>query len=254
MRLNISLADGYKAASQKSRVVTEDWVARNMFCPICGKPVLSHYENNRPVADFYCDNCKSDFELKSKESKSGRFAAKIPDGAYTTMIERITSLQNPNFFFLTYAGSMVSNFVLVPNHFFVPEIIEKRPPLGANARRAGWEGCNINLQEIPETGKIYIIQNGIETDKSRVVDCYARTKMLKTNKLESRGWMMDVLKCIERIPTEDFKLTEVYAFAEELQGKHTENNFVKDKIRQQLQILRDKGFISFTSRGHYKKI
>ena len=32
------------------------------------------------------------------------------------------------------------------------------------------------------------------------------------------------------------------------------NNFIKDKIRQQLQILRDKGLIDFVGRGNYKKI
>ena len=32
------------------------------------------------------------------------------------------------------------------------------------------------------------------------------------------------------------------------------NNFIKDKIRQQLQILRDKAIIEFVGRGKYKKI
>lgn len=59
------------------------------------------------------------------------------DGAYATMIERITSLRNPNFFFLTYADNRVNNFLLVPNTFFVPKIIEKRKPLAATAKRAG---------------------------------------------------------------------------------------------------------------------
>ncbi|MGN1131915.1 MAG: hypothetical protein ACI4RL_03340, partial [Ruminococcus sp.] len=29
---------------------------------------------------------------------------------------------------------------------------------------------------------------------------------------------------------------------------------VQAKIRQQLQLLRDKGFIEFTERGHYRKL
>ena len=32
------------------------------------------------------------------------------------------------------------------------------------------------------------------------------------------------------------------------------NNFIKDKIRQQLQLLRDKGIIEFVGRGNYKKV
>ena len=44
------------------------------------------------------------------------------------------------------------------------------------------------------------------------------------------------------------------AFEDELKKKHPDNNFIKDKIRQQLQYLRDKGFIEFVTPGHYKKI
>ncbi|MBQ1398560.1 MAG: restriction endonuclease, partial [Clostridia bacterium] len=36
--------------------------------------------------------------------------------------------------------------------------------------------------------------------------------------------------------------------------KHIHNNNIEAKIRQQLQILRDKGFIEFLERGHYRKI
>ncbi len=51
-----------------------------------------------------------------------------------------------------------------------------------------------------------------------------------------------------------FSLNEVYGFEEELKSKHPENNFVKDKVRQQLQILRDRNIIEFVSRGKYRKI
>jgi len=36
--------------------------------------------------------------------------------------------------------------------------------------------------------------------------------------------------------------------------KYPNNNFIKDKIRQQLQLLRDKGILEFTSRGNYRKL
>lgn len=52
LHFNLSLATGYRSGSQISRVVTEDWVARNMFCPVCGAPILGHYEANKPVANF----------------------------------------------------------------------------------------------------------------------------------------------------------------------------------------------------------
>ena len=251
---NLDLAENYHSHSQKSRVLTEDWGERNLYCPICGKPFINRYENNHPTGDFYCKDCSSDFELKSKESKSGKLTKTIIDGEYSTMISRITSFRNPNFFFMTYANYEVNNFILIPNHFFTPQIIIKRKPLGPNTRRAGWTGCNIDISSIPDSGKIFIIQNQIEISHTSVIEKYAKTKSLQTKNLESRGWLLDTLNCVERIPSKDFTLNQVYAFESELKLKHPDNNFIKDKIRQQLQYLRDKGFIEFLTPGHYRKI
>lgn len=46
----------------------------------------------------------------------------------------------------------------------------------------------------------------------------------------------------------------MYQFEENLKLKYPNNNFIKDKLRQQLQILRDKGIIEFIGRGKYKRI
>ena len=225
-----------------------------MYCPVCGSTSLSHYSANKPVADFFCDDCRSDFELKSRESKTAHIGRTIADGAYRTMIERITSFRNPNLFVMTYSNWAVNNLMLIPNHFFTPSIIEKRPPLRVTARRAGWVGCNIGIGDIPDCGRIFIVKDSILEDKSKVLNLYQRSLSLKTERLDSRGWLLDVLKCVDRIPTNSFTLKQIYAFADELQAKHPGNNFVKDKIRQQLQLLRDKGFIEFTTRGEYRKI
>lgn len=55
-----SLSIGYKSNSQKIRVMSEKWVHENMFCPCCGNS-LCRFENNKPVADFYCDECNENF-------------------------------------------------------------------------------------------------------------------------------------------------------------------------------------------------
>lgn len=254
LHLNFDLAKDYHSATQKARVVTEDWLGRNMFCPVCGAPMLHHYEANKPVGDFFCDDCKADFELKSKESKKSIISNKIADGAYSTMIERITSLKNPHLFVMTHADSFVNNLIIIPNYFFVPSIIDKRPPLKETARRAGWVGCNIEIGNIPESGKIYIVRNSNEEDKSKVLYQFQRTISLRKDKIETRGWLMDVLTCVDRIHKKEFSLKDVYSFIDELQLKYPENNNVDAKIRQQLQFLRDKGFLEFISRGCYRKI
>ncbi|MDO4459350.1 MAG: DpnI domain-containing protein, partial [Clostridia bacterium] len=78
---DLSLAKNYKSQSQIIRVLTENWVGNNISCPRCGNPSIAHFENNRPVSDFFCPVCKSQFELKSK---SGAIGKKISDGAYDT--------------------------------------------------------------------------------------------------------------------------------------------------------------------------
>ena len=62
---------------------------------------------------------------------------------------------------------------------------------------------------------------------------------------------MDVLYCLEQIGREHFTLQDVYAFTDYLQERHRENHNVQPKIRQQLQYLRDKGFVEFLGRGEY---
>ncbi len=92
------------------------------------------------------------------KSKNNAFTLKIVDGAYETMIRRINADNNPHFFFLNYTKNTfeVQNFLVIPKYYFIDDIIEQRNPLGKNARRAGWIGCNILLNNIPQLGKIFL--------------------------------------------------------------------------------------------------
>ncbi len=253
LSFDINIIEKYHSGTQIARVLTENWVYQNMFCPRCGNSHIRHFENNRPVADFYCPSCNNEYELKSKSVSLGH---KINDGAYDTMIERITSNNNPDFFFMCYSKSelKVRDFIIVPKHFFVPEIIEKRKPLSPSARRAGWIGCNILIDKIPEQGRIAIISNGKEINVSSVIDKVNKSYRLETKDINSRGWLMDVLNCINEISSESFSLEEMYGFEKMLHFKHPQNNNIKPKIRQQLQFLRDKGVIEFLGNGRYRKI
>jgi type II restriction enzyme len=251
LNLPVEAAKDYSSPAQRIRVMTEHWVNRSGFCPNCGG-VLSQFGNNKPVADFYCGNCSEEYELKSKNGNVGK---KIVDGAYFTMIERLKSDNNPNFFFLTYDKSTlgIRNFLTIPKYFFVPGIIEKRIALSLTARRAGWIGCNIDISNIPEIGKIFYVQDGIIKSKSEVLDKWNKTEFVRsTNNIEAKGWLLDVLLCVEKIKKQEFSLDEVYTFEAYLQAKHPSNNNVKAKIRQQLQFLRDKSVIEFVGRGQYR--
>lgn len=253
LQFNLSIASDYHSPAQIARVLTERWVSENMFCPHCGRTKIQHFSNNRPVADYFCPDCGNEYELKSK---NGRLGASIADGAYATMIRRISSNNNPDFFFMSYSKAdwTVRDLILIPKYFFWSGIIEKRKPLSPDARRAGWVGCNILLDQIPEQGRIPIIKNGIVCEKDHVLSAVRAGASLMTSNLERRGWLFDVLNCVNRIPKDIFLLEDVYCFESVLSEKHPENHNIRPKIRQQLQVLRDKGLIVFLGNGHYKKI
>jgi type II restriction enzyme len=252
LSLNTKLAEGYSSNSQIARILTENWVKQNSYCPCCGETPLNEFENIRPVADFYCKKCNEEFELKSK---SGKLSNTINDGTYSTMIERINSIQNPNFFFLTYSKKMsVENFLIIPKQFFTTEIIVKRKPLSEIARRAGWVGCNIDISNVAEAGKVFLIKDTKLIDKSIVENSFKKTLFLRNKSSDSKGWILDLMTCVDSIKKETFTLEDIYKFEEKLKAKYPSNNFIKDKIRQQLQVLRDKGIIDFVSRDNYKKI
>jgi type II restriction enzyme len=253
LQLNTSVAQGYKSSSQIVRVITESWVEKNSFCPHCGKTKLERFENNQPVADFYCRDCNAEYELKSKKDS---FALKIVDGAYDMMINRINSKNNPHFFLLNYSSHthQVVNFLVIPNHYLNKDIIERRSPLSQNARRAGWIGCNILIQDIPSSGRIYLIKNQKIEERKKVLENWVRTSFLAKQRIESRGWTIEIMKIVEQLDSERFKLEDIYAFEYSLKKKFPNNRFVRPKIRQQLQILRDKEIIRFLGNGNYKKL
>ncbi len=254
MKLNFNqqLADNYKSNSQIARVLTENWVDNEIYCPNCGLSKINKYLNNNPVGDFYCLNCKEDYELKSSKQL---FSSKVNDGAYHTMLERLKSINNPNFFLLNYdlVNLEVRNFFVIPKHFFTPEIIEKRNPLALTAERHDWVGCNILLKNIPETGKIFFVRDKQIKSKEKVLAEWQKTLFLREEKeMSAKGWLLDVMRCVDKISKKEFTLNEIYVFENELSRLHPENKHIKDKIRQQLQFLRDKDYLKFTSRGNYQ--
>lgn len=240
----------FESASQIARVLTEPWVRQWLFCPNCGEPAFEAFPNNSPVADLYCANCREEFELKSQKA---RFGPKIVDGAYRTMRERITSRNNPNLILMNYdRASGPIDVIVVPKHFFVLEIIEERKPLGLTARRAGWVGCNILIGEVPDAGRISLVRERRLLPKAEVLETWRRTLFLRDTAIEARGWLVEVMKAVEAIGRPEFTLADVYASEARLQAQFPGNNNVRPKIRQKLQVLRDRGFLEFSGRGSYR--
>lgn len=254
MLLDLSSAsiENYKSQSQKTRIFTEEWVSKYIFCPYCGANLIS-CQNNDKVRDFDCSKCDENYELKSKQGKS--LGKTVPDGKYQTMIERISNNSNPNFYFLNYDKTNydVINFCAVPKYFFMPNMIIPRKKGIPN--RPDYIMCHIDISGIPNSGKIFYVKDKETISKTKVLDDWNKTKFLKeSTDLDTKGWLLDIIACIDKTHKSDFTLQDIYRFEDFLKIKHPNNNNIQAKIRQQLQILRDKNFLKFSARGNYSLI
>ena len=248
--MNPAIATGYSSHSQIARVVTESWGASHLYCAACPSEALHRMRNNSPATDYVCANCGARYQLKSSTRWSDK---RVVDAGYHAMMQAIRSGEAPNLILLQYDRNWaVVNLLLVPDLFFVPPIIERRRPLSGTARRAGWIGCNILLDAIPPEGKIRIVDKGVVTPPTIVRQKYEVIKPLAKVDVEARGWTLDVLNIARSLGTGDFSLGDVYEHEVYFQGLHPKNRFVRPKIRQQLQVLRDMGYLEFLGRGRYR--
>ena len=125
-----------------------------------------------------------------------------------------------------------------------------------------------------------VIQEGKVRPKQAVREDYERLRPLERLKVEKRGWTLDVLQVVQSLGAgraeatplqtplqrtfslqagraeatplhKTFSLSEVYAHEDRLAKLHPKNAHVQDKIRQQLQVLRDLGLVTFLGGGSY---
>jgi len=81
---------------------------------------------------------------------------------------------------------------------------------------------------------------------------YARLRPLEKLGYEARGWTLDVLNVVRGLGLPQFTLADIYAHESVLARLHPQNRFVRPKIRQQLQSLRELGFLEFLGGGRYR--
>ena len=203
------------------------------------------------AVDYFCPACKSPFQLKSQSKPLG---SRIVDAAYSEMKRAILEDRTPNLFVLHYDLDTwaVRTVLLVPHFAFALSAVERRKPLASTARRAGWVGCNILLEKIPVHARIPVVSEGSPHTPREVRGSYARLRPLEKLQAEKRGWTLDVLQVVQSLDKLEFTLADVYVHTDALAKLHPNNAHVRDKIRQQLQVLRDLGLLSFLGSSSYR--
>jgi type II restriction enzyme len=253
LRLPAQFGEGYKSASQRARRITEPWGADHLYCCACTSDRLSPEKTNTHVSDFLCPECTERYQLKSHGKKLG---SGILGSNYQKMLDAILGNRTPNFFLLHYQLPewMVRNLLFIPRFAISPSVIIKRKPLSATAERSKWTGYVLNIRLIPDSAKIPLIIESSEVNRREVRERYSRIARLQTLKPEQRGWTLDVLRCVESLPNPVFTNDDVYAFEPDLARLYSDNHHIQPKIRQQLQVLRDRGLLRQVERGVWQRV
>jgi type II restriction enzyme len=97
-----------------------------------------------------------------------------------------------------------------------------------------------------------VIQDGQPVSSGKVRKVYEKLRPLEKLNVQKRGWTLDVLQIVKGLNKQEFTLREVYDQEDALAKLHPNNAHVRDKIRQQLQVLRDLGLLTFLGGGFYR--
>ena len=254
LRLNLSVAEGYKSPSQIARRLTEDWATRNLYCLACASAHLDAARANTAVWDYSCSACGALYQLKSQNKPFGR---RVSNSEYYTKMRAIAAGRAPHYAFLQYSipAEVVTDLFVVPGHFLSPAVVERRAELSSDAQRQGWVGSNILLGQLPQEGRVHVVRASVPRSPVEVREDWQRYGFLAGKK---GGWAADVLSCIRVLEREtqakEFTLRDFYArFEAELASRHVDNRNIRPKIRQQMQVLRDGDILSFVdNRGRYR--
>ena len=151
--IDFTIAERFTSRSQVGRVVLETWAEFNLFCVNCESDELERLSASTPVADFTCAVCQARYQIKGK---NGRFGATITGAAYQPLMDAIRSKACPEFVLLEYdvRFNSVVFALAVPGRTITEERILRRRELPSTARRAGWVGCNINVEGLPHVALV----------------------------------------------------------------------------------------------------
>ncbi|MGD0690671.1 MAG: DpnI domain-containing protein [Candidatus Bathyarchaeia archaeon] len=247
--------DMYTSSLQQARCLSEGWAENNLYCPSCLQPTLSREKASTKVLDFRCPQCYQTYNIKASMKP---FAERVRDAEYHTFMQAVEERTNPNLVLMHYDKPRlrVVDLEVIPRFFFVPSCIIPSKPTRPKSRGKPWQGCYISLELVPYDGRIRIIEDERIEDRQMVHDKYLSTaKLLLRKTVEGRGWTADVLRCVRALRRQAFTLEEFcQAYQEELQSLHPKNRFIRAKIRQQLQVLRDNAIMRFRGGGNYELV
>jgi hypothetical protein len=173
--LDLEPAAPFASRSQIARVVIETWAELNLYCLSCSSDRLKISSPGTPLVDFTCPACDHEYQLKSK---NGRFDGKVTGAAYGPVIQAICAGRLPDYVLAEYdlRRKRVEWVWAVPGPCINCDHVKARTALQKGAHRAGWVGCTINLEGLPQVDIV------VPKPEDRAVVRQAWQRVLRTSR------------------------------------------------------------------------
>lgn len=139
--------------NSESRIVgeaCEEYIKNNIKCVRCKNANFEKCKTNEKSKDLVCLECNQKYQIKAKCATQKQInniisknQFKTIGGEYSTTINNID--ENIDYIIIMYEKTSyeIKNILYVKNEYINYECIIPRNPLSSNAKRAGWQGCNI---------------------------------------------------------------------------------------------------------------
>ena len=144
----IKESKGWSSPSKIIGEAVEDCII-TLPCQICNEVSLSKCKVNEKSKDVKCEKCLAQFQIKATKHKSSNSSSlKLLGAEYNTTLSSIKE-NNIHYLILLYSVSdnkyVINDVIFIDKENINESCIKPRKPLSANAKRAGWQGCNLEF-------------------------------------------------------------------------------------------------------------
>jgi type II restriction enzyme len=151
----VTLNTNWKSESRIVGEASEEYVKNNIKCIRCNNINFEKCKTNEKSKDLICIECNQKYQIKAKSATKKQInniinnkTFKTIGGEYSTTLNNIN--QNIDYLIIFYEKNTykIQNILYVKNEYIDQHCIVPRNPLSINAKRAGWQGCNIIFNNI----------------------------------------------------------------------------------------------------------
>lgn len=251
IRLRWNLALRFKKATHQARVVTEDWVRREMYCINCSRGRLIALDNNAKVIDFRCSNCRHQYQVKATK---GRLTSQLPGATYRATRTAIRMGRAPNFLLVVYRilPPEVREVLAIPRHFITEETISRRI-VNSRSGKPSRETFVLHLNKIPDDAKIRVVHRGRPVARRAATRAWRKGGRIERRAAIVRKGPIDFWAAVPGASGWSFGVRDFRGYERKSGEGLAHYRRRLEALERQLQELENSGFITLADHRRQKQ-